>query len=295
MPINIYYMPGGGDRKWGALAGWMTQIPNPPTTDTGPYGMKILPTRIISWEVDGVPLGTITKTVRDSSGNRTSETYEEAITPWHVREEISSIKVTISDGIHSGSMEATPADVMQSYGTIPSNIVGGALAAYGTGKLSGMRVYNGLGLTPEYSWVSFKKGKYPNNAWDGDNALCAFKIYGYGTGNGDYNVWSWAACSLLETWWRPMESGETVCAFTRAGYAALGASNPVLQGFITNTAFRLAFMFDYGASVLWDKAAIGDGSEENPWVWDDGWQGAGYYLGAPGSFYGTATYISVEW
>jgi hypothetical protein len=262
MPINIYYMPNLG--RWGVVAGWITQ------SDGSNTFLGITAT----WEVDGVPV----------SGTPTAKI-----------EDISTIKVTLTDGVITGSMTATPSQITQDYGIIPSNVVGGATRAYGTGKLSGMRVYNSLGLTPEYCYVSFQQGKYPPNAWEGANSISrGFQIYGYGTGAGDYNIWSWTVCSMLEAYFRPMNDGETVLAFTTAAGSAW--SGPIeqqtLNQFIVWTAMKLAFMFQYGASVLWDKGVIGDGTAENPWVYDDGWQGAGYYLGLPGSFYGTAQYVS---
>ncbi|MCG7853537.1 MAG: hypothetical protein MIO92_13540 [Methanosarcinaceae archaeon] len=217
--------------------------------------------------------------------------YSKPILPTVGLTGFSTIKVTVSDGVRTASETYTPSDFTIDYGKIPNN-VGSNAHAYGPGKLAGVRVYNNIGLTPEYEFVSFKKAQYPDAKWPPDpDALGGFMIYGYGTGDLDYNIWNWTVLTLLEKYWRPMQSGETVRVFTRAGAAAV---DKAMNDFITMAALVLSQTFAYGASILWDRAAQGDGSLENPWVYVDGWKGEGYYLGAPGSFYGTAIYISED-
>lgn len=329
--MNIYVMEDG---VWGIVPGFASYR----------GGAFIEP--MASWTLNGEPLG-YKENLR--TGVRTP------IKPTCLRDEFNTIKVDLTDGIRTFSRTITPSDLKE-YGIIPSNVVGGAKTAYGSGKLSGKFIYNNIGKTPECSFVSFKKTKYPENKWPpSPDGLNGFMIYGYGTGGLDYNVWTWTVCSLLEEYWRPMQTGESVRDFTGAAWRELhdskrkviptacpncgsalqyapsgaidfyicptcreewirqrsegaytpdityqfrGTSEPnpdqdlPLANFITNTALYNACTFMYGASVLWDRAAQGDGTEENPWVYDDGWQGPGWYLMLPGSQYGTAQMVT---
>ncbi len=221
--------------------------------------------------------------------------YTDPIRPEGINlNEVDSVKVVMTDGVHTGETTLGPNDFVEDYGRIPSNASGYHAHAYGPGKPSGIYVYNNMGLEPESVWVSFKKTKYPDAAWSGPNSLGAFTIYGYGTGSLDYNLWTWTVCTLLEQYWRPMIDGESVLDFTTAAYYALKDSSQgiALYVFITSAAIHLASMFDFGASVLWDRSSNVDGTEEHPYVYTDGWQGPGYYLMLPGSIYGTAQYVS---
>jgi len=264
LPMEIYFMTGeqggsvlGGQSPWGTICGWQS------TSKNGfPLGT------VTEWEVDGVPLGV-------------------GVKPYIPRDGFSTLKATISDGVRTGSMVITPADNLDLYGTMWSNVVGGNYPVYGTGKLSGKRIYNGYSLTPEYVFVSFKKGKFPYYTFTEPSyeidGLYGFLTYGYGSGGLDYNIWNWTVGTLLEAYWRPMNSGETFYAYTKAAWLALGGSwnapgAGTLWCFIDWAAYSMAMTFQYGASILWDKAGIGNGTFNSPWVADDGWQGEGYYV-----------------
>jgi hypothetical protein len=281
IPINIYYMKQITENLnpwgiWGVIAGWQTCDTN---FDHGIF-TPFLPITA-TWEVDGVPI----------VGIPTCDNIN-----------FDTVKVTLTDGVVTGSKTITPDDITENYGVMPSNVTGQTAQVYGTGKLSGIRIYN-TSLTPEYGYISFLNDAYPNATWWADNC---WKMYGFGTGNLDYHVWLVSILSLLEEYWRTMNAGETYGEFACAGWTDLSgykiwnSNNPTdpkirLALFIFNTSYRLANSFEYGQSILWNRYLDADGSQDKPWIWDDGWKGAGYYLGAPGSFYGTATYIAVEW